>query len=56
VTGKGFIRRKLERDMETKENEPFTLSESRRAELDRRSKSFGSGRTWEEIKAEFPTP
>jgi putative addiction module component (TIGR02574 family) len=40
-------------DSIAKENEAFKLSKRQKAELDRRSKSFTQGRTWEEIKAEF---
>lgn len=40
-------------DSIAKENEAFKLSQSQKEELERRSKSFANGRTWEEIKAEF---
>ena len=40
-------------DSIAKENEAFKLSKSQKAKLDRRSKSFTGGRTWDEIKAEF---
>jgi putative addiction module component (TIGR02574 family) len=40
-------------DSIAEENEAFELTESQKEELDRRSKSFSTGRTWEEIKAEF---
>lgn len=36
-----------------RENKSFELTKAQKEELDRRSKSFSSGRTWEEIKAEF---
>jgi len=35
------------------ENEAIELSKTQKDELDRRSQSFSSARTWEEIKAEF---
>ena len=40
-------------DSIAEENEAFKLSKSQKEELDRRSKSHSSGRTWEEIKDEF---
>ncbi len=40
-------------DSIAKENEAFKLSKGQKGELDRRSKSFVQGRTWEEIRAEF---
>jgi putative addiction module component (TIGR02574 family) len=36
-----------------RENESFELSKAQKEELERRSQSFSSGRSWEEIKAEF---
>ena len=40
-------------DSIARENEAFELSQSQKEELDRRSQTFSSGRTWEEIKSEF---
>jgi putative addiction module component (TIGR02574 family) len=40
-------------DSIARENETFDLSEDQKKELDRRSLSFGKGRTWDEIRAEF---
>jgi putative addiction module component (TIGR02574 family) len=40
-------------DSIAEENEAFKLSKSQKEELERRSKSFTQGRTWEQIKAEF---
>ena len=40
-------------DSIAEENEAFKLTKAQKAELDRRSKSFAGGRTWEEIKAGF---
>jgi putative addiction module component (TIGR02574 family) len=39
-----------------RENEAFDPSKAQKEELDKRSKSFSQGRTWEEIKAEFLKP
>jgi len=40
-------------DSIAKENEAFKLSKEQKKELDRRSRTFSQGRTWEEIKTEF---
>lgn len=44
-------------DTIAEENEAFELTDAQKRELDRRldqtRSSFGQGRTWEEIKAEF---
>jgi putative addiction module component (TIGR02574 family) len=40
-------------DSIARENEAFKLTKTQKEELERRSKSFKQGRTWEEIKSEF---
>ena len=40
-------------DSIAKENEAFKLTKSQKDALERRSRSFSGGRTWDEIKAEF---
>ena len=40
-------------DSIARENEAFKLTKPQEEELERRSKSFEQGRSWEDIKAEF---
>jgi putative addiction module component (TIGR02574 family) len=40
-------------DSIAEENEAFKLSKAQKEALERRSKSFAGGRSWDEIKAEF---